>query len=141
MPDVPSVSFRVGMLSRKAADDTHEIVSKKAVQYLANAKEVTVSRLVLVTEGADTSFPLIHDSYTVGRHRNNDIVVSDPKASSFHARIDRSPEGFVLVDLNSRNGSWVNGKRATKALLKTGDELRLGMAKLLYKVEYTSTVA
>jgi Domain of unknown function (DUF4388)/FHA domain len=137
----PSVEFNAGLAMRKlTADDTHEIVSKKAVAYLANAKKVTISRLVLVQDGAETSFPLIRDAYTLGRHRNNDIVISDPKASSFHARIDRSSEGFVLVDLKSRNGSWVNGKRAETALLKTGDELRLGMAKLIYKVDYTSSV-
>ncbi|HEY6548859.1 MAG TPA: FHA domain-containing protein, partial [Vicinamibacteria bacterium] len=71
--------------------------------------------------------------------RNNDIVISDPKASSFHARIDRSPDGFVLVDLKSRNGCWLNGKRAETVVLKTGDEVRLGMARLVYKVDYTST--
>jgi hypothetical protein len=136
----PSVEFNAGLAMRKpTADDTHEIVSKKAVAYLANAKKVTISRLVLVKDGSETSFPLIRDAYTLGRHRNNDIVISDPKASSFHARIDRTSEGFVLVDLKSRNGSWVNGKRVETALLKTGDELRLGMARLVYKVDYTSS--
>src|SRR5262249_4663125 len=136
----PSVEFNAGLAMRKpTADDTHEIVSKKAVAYLANAKKVTISRLVLVKDGSETSFPLIRDAYTLGRHRNNDIVISDPKASSFHARIDRTSEGFVLVDLKSRNGSWVNGKRVETAPLKTGDELRLGMARLIYKVDYTSS--
>src|SRR5262249_55272730 len=96
----PSVEFNAGLaMPQPTADDTHEIVSKKAVAYLANAKKVTISRLVLVKDGSETSFPLIRDAYTLGRHRNNDIVISDPKASSFHARIDRTSEGFVLVDL------------------------------------------
>ncbi len=83
---------------------------------------------------------MIKDSYTLGRHRNNDIVITDPKASSFHARIDRSPDGFVIVDLQSRNGSWLNGKRVETALLRTGDDVRLGMARLIYRVDYTSAV-
>ena len=58
------------------------------------AKEVVSSRLVLVTGEGETSFPLTRDTYTIGRHRNNDIVISDPKVSSFHARIDRSAEGL-----------------------------------------------
>ena len=45
----------------------------------------------------------------------------------------------MLVDLKSRNGCWLNGKRAETAVLKTGDEVRLGMARLIYKVDYTST--
>ncbi len=135
----PSVEFTSDLPQRKVEDDTQRIVNRKAKAYLADSERVTISRLVLVKEdGDEASFPLIRDSYTMGRHRNNDIVISDPKASSFHARIDRSPDGFVLVDLKSRNGCWLNGKRAETVLLKTGDEVRLGMARLVYKVDYTS---
>ena len=136
----PSVEFTSDLPQRKVDDDTQRIVNRKAKAYMADAAQVTISRLVLVKEdGSEASFPLIKDSYTLGRHRNNDIVITDPKASSFHARIDRSPEGFVLVDLKSRNGCWVNGTRTDTAVLKTNDELRLGMGRLIYKVDYTST--
>jgi hypothetical protein len=130
-----------GARVKAEGDDTKEIVSPKAVQYLANRKTVMASRLVLVTSEGDTSFPLTRDAYTIGRHRNNDIVISDPKVSSFHARIDRSAEGFVLVDLKSRNGSYINGKRMESGLLKTGDEVRMGTARLVYKVDYTAPVS
>jgi len=83
----------------------------------------------------ETGYPLTRDTYTVGRHRNNDIVVSDPKVSSFHARFDRTLEGFVLVDLRSRNGSFVNGKRVDAVVLQNGDEVRLGTARLRYKMD------
>jgi pSer/pThr/pTyr-binding forkhead associated (FHA) protein len=126
--------------SPRIDDDTHKIVNKDAAPYLANATKLTVSRLVLVTDETESSFPLIRDSYTLGRHRNNDIVVADAKVSSFHARIDRTSEGFVLVDLKSRNGCWVNGKRAENALLVTGDEIRVGAARVIYRVDYTSSV-
>jgi pSer/pThr/pTyr-binding forkhead associated (FHA) protein len=71
----------------------------------------------------------------VGRHRNNDIVISDPKVSSFHARIDRSADGFVVVDLKSRNGSFINGRRVETGPLTNGDELRMGPARLVYRVD------
>ena len=114
-------------------DDTAEIVNKKAVQYMARQAKAVMSRLVLVKDGAEQSFPLTRDTYTVGRHRNNDIVVSDPKVSSFHARLDRSPDGFTVVDLKSRNGSFINGKRVETGPLKIGDELKMGPAKLVYR--------
>jgi uncharacterized protein DUF4388/FHA domain-containing protein len=137
-----SVQFQDGARAPKAeGDDTKEIVTPKAVQYMANRKQVVSSRLVLVTGDGETSFPLTRDAYTIGRHRNNDIVISDPKVSSFHARIDRSVEGYVLVDLKSRNGSYVNGKRIESGLLKTGDEVRMGTARLAYKVDYTTPVS
>jgi pSer/pThr/pTyr-binding forkhead associated (FHA) protein len=137
----PAVEFASPVRSPKQEDDTRQIVSPKAVQYLANVQKVTVSRLILVTDGRETSFPLTGDTYTLGRHKNNDISVADPKVSSFHARIDRSPDGFVLVDLGSRNGTFVNGKRIESGILKTGDEVRLGTARLLYKVDYTTAVS
>jgi pSer/pThr/pTyr-binding forkhead associated (FHA) protein len=146
MPDLrpeaaPAVEFSHVVSLRKTEDDTREIVNKKAQQYLANASRLTVSRLILVTpDGNETSFPLIRDSYTLGRHRNNDIVITDPKVSSFHGRIDRDSDGFHIVDLKSRNGCWVNGKRVENALLKTGEEIRVGAARLVYKVDYTSAV-
>jgi pSer/pThr/pTyr-binding forkhead associated (FHA) protein len=133
------VEFGPMARGQKVEDDTREIVTPEAVQYLSNARSVTVSRLVLVENGRETSFPLSRDTCTLGRHRNNDIVITDPKVSSFHARIDRTPEGFVLVDLKSRNGSYVNGHRIETALLQTGDEVRMGAAKMEYKVDYTSS--
>lgn len=135
-----SVEFNPAPVAVKPEDDTKEIVRPQAQPYMAKASKLTVSRLVMVHGGQDTSFPLVRDTYTLGRHRNNDIVINDPKVSSFHARIDRSAEGFVLVDLKSRNGSFVNGKRITHGVLATGDEVRLGTARLLYKVDYTSSV-
>jgi FHA domain/Domain of unknown function (DUF4388) len=137
----PRVAFAPPMVASPSADDTGEIVSKQAVRYLEEATRLTVSRLILVVaDKGEVSYPLTRDSYTVGRHKNNDIVIADPKVSSFHARIDRVPEGFALVDLKSRNGCWVNGKRAQTMVLRTGDEIRTGAARLLYKVDYTSAV-
>jgi hypothetical protein len=128
-----------GPRPQKMDDDTKDIVTPKAVQYLGHASPVTVSRLLLLENGRETSFPLTRDTYTLGRHKNNDIVITDPKVSSFHARIDRTPEGFVLVDLKSRNGSFVNARRIETTLLKTGDEVRMGTARLSYKVDFTTS--
>jgi hypothetical protein len=141
-PPAPvAVEFSSGLPAPKPEDDTREIVNAKAVHYVGRqVRKLTVSSLALVSEGgAASSFPLTKDTATLGRHRNNDIVISDPKVSSFHARIDRSPDGFVLVDLKSRNGSFVNGKKIESCLLTTGDEIRVGMARLVYKVDYTSS--
>lgn len=137
-PEPPvAVAFTPPSPGPRPTDDTREVVSPKAVHYLSDAQRVTMSRLVLVTETGEKSFPLTRDSYTVGRHRNNDIVIGDPKVSSFHARIDRTAEGFVLVDLKSRNGCYVNARRVETAALQTGDEIRMGTAKLVYRVEET----
>jgi len=139
-PAAPAVEFVAPRPPRShREDDTREIVDRQAVPYLAGAPAVTVARLALQIDGAESSFPLVKDTYTLGRHGNNDIVISDPKASAFHARLDRTHDGFMLVDLRSKNGSWVNGQRVEAAMLKTGDELRLGMARLVYKLDCPTT--
>jgi hypothetical protein len=138
-PSAPVAVEFAAVVRPRPEDDTREIVTPKAVQYLGHVGKVTVSRLTLAVGGKETSFPLTRDTYTLGRHRNNDIVISDPKVSSFHARLDRLPEGFVLVDLKSRNGSYVNGRRIETAQLNTGDEVRLGTALIAYKVDYISS--
>jgi len=139
----PAMPFSVEFQSapKRPEDDTREIVTPKAIEYQKGAKQVEVARLVLVRDGKEASFPLTKDSYTLGRHKNNDISISDPKVSSFHARIDRTPQGFKLVDLKSRNGCWINGKKIESQILKTGDEVRLGPAKLTYKVDYVAALA
>ncbi len=129
------------MLQRRLDDDTKEVVNKNAVQYLSSATRIIVSRLTLITPSGETSFPLNRDSHTLGRHRNNDIVITDPKVSSFHARIDRTQEGFAITDLKSRNGTFVNGRKAETLKLKAGDEIRVGTARLVYKIDYTSSAA
>ena len=136
----PSVEFATPLPAPSPLeDDTRDIVSSQARHYLDKAKRVTVSRLVLVEKDRpETSYPLTKDTSTLGRHKNNDIVISDPKVSSFHARVDRSAEGHVLVDLKSRNGSHVNGKRVENQLLGNGDEIRVGTARLTYRVDYTT---
>lgn len=139
-PEPVAVEFNSGIRPKPIEDDTHEIVNPKAVAYMAQARHLTISRLILLKDGAESSYPLTKDAYTLGRHRNNDIVIGDPKVSAFHARIDRTEDGFVLVDLHSRNGCFVNGKRAINARLQTGDEIRLGTARLVYKIDYTSAV-
>jgi pSer/pThr/pTyr-binding forkhead associated (FHA) protein len=136
LPSGGTVQFQSGVRAPRQQDDTHEIVTKNAVQYVGQQGKFTASRLLLMKDGGgETSFPLTRDTYTVGRHRNNDIVISDPKVSSFHARLDRSPDAFVVVDLKSRNGSYINGRRVETGPLKNGDELRMGPARLVYRVD------
>lgn len=137
--DRVSVALGSGSFDVVIDDDRRHVVEAEAVQYGERVKKVMVSSLVLAKEGgAEASFPLNRDSYALGRHNNNDIVIADPKVSGFHARVDRTADGFTLVDLKSRNGTWLNGKRIDSATLKGGDEIRVGSARLTYRVDYES---
>lgn len=90
----------------------------------------------LTPDGApDRVFPLLDAEQTIGRTPENNIVVADASISSHHARILRTPQGFVVEDLRSRNGTFVNGERVTeKRLLADGDLIRIGRVILIFNV-------
>jgi pSer/pThr/pTyr-binding forkhead associated (FHA) protein len=83
----------------------------------------------------DNVYPLLDSAYTLGRAPGNTISIPDGSVSSNHARILRTPEGFVLEDLQSRNGTFVNGEPvAEKRLLADGDLIRLGKIIMTFNV-------
>jgi hypothetical protein len=71
-----------------------------------------------------TAYPAM---ITVGRTRNNDVVVDDVRISKFHASFRRSGVMLALADAGSRNGTWVRSHRLTpreRCIVRAGDELR-----------------
>ncbi len=68
------------------------------------------------------------DSFTIGRSRAADLVLDSPRISRQHAMLRRDEEGaYLFFDLNSSNGSWVDGKQVTKPQpLRDGSQIRLG---------------
>lgn len=63
---------------------------------------------------------------TIGRDRANDVVLSHPQVSRFHAKLERRGETFELVDLGSTNGTFLNGRLVAKKTLKDGDTIQIG---------------
>jgi hypothetical protein len=90
----------------------------------------------LTPDGApDNVYPLLDSAYTLGRASSNTIAISDGSVSSQHAQILRTPEGFVLEDLQSRNGTYVNGEQVKdKRLLTDGDLIRLGKVIMTFNI-------
>ena len=83
--------------------------------------------------GQRTDLPL--DALTIGRAPDNRLVLQDAQASSHHAEIRPDAQGYLLVDLNSRNGTFVNEQRLmaqTPRLLISGDVVRIGETRLSY---------
>jgi pSer/pThr/pTyr-binding forkhead associated (FHA) protein len=71
-------------------------------------------------------FELDADSYIIGREAGNEIVIEDPQVSRRHATLTRQGATYVLEDIGSTNGTYVNGKRVTApVLLSNGDMIGL----------------
>ena len=71
-------------------------------------------------------------SLTIGRRKDNDIVIENLAVSGHHAKIDSVGEGFVLVDLQSKNGSFVNEQLVSSHWLKDGDLVSIGKHLLTF---------
>jgi hypothetical protein len=66
----------------------------------------------------------------VGRSRACDVVLSDPTVSRRHAELRRHSTGWIVCDLCSTNGTWVNGTRVGRAPIHPGDAISLGHARI-----------
>jgi len=82
-------------------------------------------------------------SLHIGRNPQADIPLQAPVVSWHHARLDRTPQGHVLTDLNSTNGTFVNGQRLVRPHpLQQGDVVQIGPFRLVYEPtgfqQYTS---
>lgn len=86
--------------------------------------------------GCELQFLLTEEEISVGRLSRNDIQLHDAFCSSYHASLYASENGYLLQDNNSKNGTFLNGKRIPEeAVLKKGDEILIGTTRIIYEKE------
>ena len=73
------------------------------------------------------------DTYTIGRQGVCDILIEDPQASRQHAQIIREGASWAIADLNSTNGTLLNGTPVTHTRLKDGDVVVVGSTTISYR--------
>ena len=71
-------------------------------------------------------------SLKIGRQNKNDVVIQDMAVSGHHAKIDSVGDGFVLIDLQSKNGSFVNEQLTNSHWLVDGDIINIGEHSLIF---------
>ena len=86
-------------------------------------------------DGRSHDLELTDEEVTIGRSDENVLAFFDPKASRNHAKITKKGKNYVLTDLGSFNGTRVNTEFITSAVLKNGDEIRIGGAVLIFLSE------
>jgi pSer/pThr/pTyr-binding forkhead associated (FHA) protein len=83
--------------------------------------------------GAGSRFVLEGDVTSAGRHPDSDIFLDDVTVSRRHAEVARAPGGYVLRDVGSLNGTYLNRERIEREIgLSNGDELQIGRFKLVF---------
>lgn len=104
--------------------------------------QVTIDHLTGSRRGRKDSFE--RESVLIGRGGQNDVSLDpflDPTVSTQHAEIRFEHEGFVLYDMGSLNGTYLNGTGIRRAELKDGDEISLGQEgpKLVFRFRLDGT--
>jgi transcriptional regulator with GAF, ATPase, and Fis domain len=92
-------------------------------------------RLVRLSGNAPEEVLLSSTEVRIGRDLSNDIRLEDPTVSSHHCCIRWDDGEYVLIDLNSMNGSFVNGKAANQAHLEHGDEIVVGSTRFCFLLD------
>jgi FHA domain len=94
-----------------------------------------------LTQDSGAVFLLLDDEYLIGRDASNPISIPDNSISSRHARIIRGSDGFFIEDLQSRNGTFVNGGKVTdRRLLTNNDLVRIGKVILTFNLAIDAVV-
>lgn len=111
-----------------SGEETGKIPAKKAQPAKRDVQPATGVKVVLVSgDRAGTEY-FLKDTTAFGRATTNAVVVSDAKASRQHAQIQKKGKEYVLIDLNSSNGTFVGGERIDEYVLNNGDEFSIGDA-------------
>ena len=88
--------------------------------------------VLIIHEGekAGQRWTIREDELVIGRGGECDLVLPERQVSREHIRIFRADDGYFLEDLDSKNGTWVNGKqvKATTVPLRDGDEIQIALA-------------
>jgi len=117
MADIHSITFEVvAAAEHEQRHDGHS--------YRDDSSGVNLGMLPLAGRG----------SVIIGRDSRCQVPLDSPLVSRQHARIDPGPRGGqILTDLQSKNGTFVNGKRVTRVALRAGDRIRIGPFRFVYQ--------
>jgi transcriptional regulator with GAF, ATPase, and Fis domain len=93
-----------------------------------------VITLILEIRGRRESYPFHADSVVIGRADDADLRVDSRYVTARHCRIEKLPDGgFRIADLDSQNGTFVNGAEVQQTRLNVGDEIRVGPVRCWFQ--------
>ncbi len=89
--------------------------------------------VLIITKGpgAGKKLPLVPITMTLGREHDNNIELKDEDVARYHARISFQNGNYVLEDLESSSGTWVNNEKITESTLTHGDKIRVGATEMI----------
>jgi pSer/pThr/pTyr-binding forkhead associated (FHA) protein len=88
--------------------------------------------ILMLNERVIDEYPFRKEGITIGRKEDNHIVIGNRSVSGYHARIDKAGNDFLLTDLQSTNGTFVNNKKIVSHKLTDGDNIGISKHVLLF---------
>ncbi|MBE7511671.1 MAG: DUF3662 domain-containing protein [Anaerolineales bacterium] len=125
---LPRRSFRAAVCHEEPTHSTQQIVLPGAA--FNNPPPQKIKTAFVIYQGVH--HPLNRPVTTIGRRRDNHLVLDDPRISRSHAQIRERFGSYSLFDAGSTSGTYVNGYRITECVLKPGDVISLGAVQLVY---------
>lgn len=110
----------------EAMEETKELGKKSG-----EGEERIPQKAFLIINGSKI-FPLLENVVNIGRKLENHLVIDDPRISRKHAQLRVADNEYMIFDLDSSGGTYVNGERITHATLNPGDVISLSGIPLVY---------
>src|SRR4051812_5982701 len=130
---IASVTPGAQQVTKVFGSENTEITSETIVPAAPAPAPKALLRVLLPT-GDAYDRELVQAETQIGKGPRNDLVIADPAVSSAHAVIRAEGEHYIVSDLGSRNGTFVNGQRlAQLQRLEHGDVIGIGLSKLTFR--------
>jgi pSer/pThr/pTyr-binding forkhead associated (FHA) protein len=130
---LPGIGVPVEPLTEADAEaDADATLSTQEQATVDALRQGTALLVVLRGPNAGARFLLDSDEVSTGRHPDSDIFLDDVTVSRKHATFRREGEVFLVRDVGSLNGTYVNRERIDEVALKTRDEVQIGKFRLVF---------
>jgi pSer/pThr/pTyr-binding forkhead associated (FHA) protein len=117
---------------KKTDSGYKEEISKDILSDLQKIPEGKAGIVVIKGPNVGEKFFLIKPKFEIGRSHDSDILLDDVTVSRKHAVLDKVGNDYIISDLNSLNGTYVNGEIVNNSKLKNGDKIQIGKYIFLF---------
>jgi hypothetical protein len=107
-------------------------LSQDIIDHLKQIPKNKSGIIIIKGPNIGEEFYLTKDKFSIGRSSDSDILLDDITVSRQHAIIEKHNNEFIMRDLGSLNGSYINGEIITESKLKNGDKLQIGKYIFLF---------
>lgn len=114
-------------------DDTTQIIMRPEIEARLRSMEKIPSLIVIDGEDSGQIFKLTSNAVSIGRSSGATIRINDKAVSRKHFLLEVGPAFVTFIDLQSSNGTYVNGERTAKKKLVNGDKIRVGNTTLKFE--------